>query len=896
MITYGSMTITSYNSIVNTDVYYYQSSSPTELIDGSWSTTKPSWVNGKYVWQKFRTLYEDGTTSESDPVNITGQQGTKGADGVVYKLSCSNNVVTKSSDGAYLVSSILFYSQCKRGDEELTSYDGRFKLETSIDGINWRHDSAYDSIVDEHEKRYELPTEIQSIRCSLYQAGGTTVLLDQMTVPIIADGRDGKDLFESIQYYLVSDKSTGITIYSNEEDEKSGWQKETPTELEDGEFVWTYIMSRYNENGEPPQKQERNGKTIDIINHGASSPLDEMIVSFSPFQNTGTPSPENLIPIQNETWVGAIRYGKNLLKPDNLINPYIMNGVSYQINEDNTITINRTLESAEDSYFDIEIYDSDSLIDGIEYIASGFNNGTEGLENTVKIILLDKQGDVIDSFLEEECNFVYSPVSADFNTYRIWISASYSPVDLIISPMLRFNGALSDDPFYMPFERTWVEGYIGEVEDPVYGGIYNLTTGEIERTVIKKTFSTSSMDSTEDRPGWTNAGLKELGYEGSGTLTTMVNVGTKISYDCTDENDLLFLSPVDYDNKSQTDWKTLNIDIEVILPLISTDVVEATTQVFNLLNGHSTFVCQNDNMTITYYDNQEVIDPYIDYSLTMTLRSLTAAARAEEVARAAQASADEAQETADDAKKMAIDYLARDDTGIMVANLLDGDHTPSTAVGNNVYINDNSVNIRDGIDNIGTFAKTGIHYDTTVPYRIGNDITYLEYIDTDGDGDAETLRIVADTISFSSGENVKTQMDKLTDDVSSSLEKTDELRQDTQDTVNNIVNQVSVQGTKINEIQKNSNEIRKFIIIKPEVPSISVGTGEGVAVNILPDTINFVTDNNVSAYIANDNMRIPSATVTNLFMKTTNAYTGQDIGQIGWVMRSNGHLSLKIME
>ena len=359
---------------------------------------------------------------------------------------------------------------------------------------------------------------------------------------------------------------------------------------------------------------------------------------------------------------------------------------------------------------------------------------------------------------------------------------------------------------------------------------------------------------------------------------------------------MLFLSPVDYDSKSQTDWKTLNIDIEVILPLISTDVVKATTQVFNLLNGHSTFVCQNDDMTISYYDNQEIIDPYIDYSLTMTLRSLTAVARAEKATRAAQASADEAQETADDAKKMAIDYLARDNTGIMVANLLDDDHTPSTAVGNNVYINDNSVNIRDGIDNIGTFAKTGIHYDTTVPYRIGNDITYLEYIDTDGDGNAETLRIVADTISFSSGENVKTQMDKLTDGVSSSLEKTDELRQDTQDTVNNIVNQVSVQGTKINEIQKNSNEIRKFIIIKPEVPSISVGTGEGVAVNILPDTINFVTDNNVSAYIANDNMRIPSATVTNLFMKTTNAYTGQDIGQIGWVMRSNGHLSLKIME
>ena len=79
MITYGSTTLTSYNSITSTEVYYYKSSSATALSGGSWSTTKPAWENGKYIWQKIRTLYEDGTYTESDPVNITGQQGAGSA-------------------------------------------------------------------------------------------------------------------------------------------------------------------------------------------------------------------------------------------------------------------------------------------------------------------------------------------------------------------------------------------------------------------------------------------------------------------------------------------------------------------------------------------------------------------------------------------------------------------------------------------------------------------------------------------------------------------------------------------------------------------------------------------------------------------------------------------------
>lgn len=64
--------------VSDVDVYFYQSSSATELKDGLWSTTAPTWVNGKYVWSKTITTYDDGNTDETTPVCITGAKGETG--------------------------------------------------------------------------------------------------------------------------------------------------------------------------------------------------------------------------------------------------------------------------------------------------------------------------------------------------------------------------------------------------------------------------------------------------------------------------------------------------------------------------------------------------------------------------------------------------------------------------------------------------------------------------------------------------------------------------------------------------------------------------------------------------------------------------------------------------
>ena len=68
-------------SITKVDVMYYQSTSSTALAGGSWVTTAPAWVDGRFFWEKTVVTYSDGTTGESTPVCISGQRGSTGSKG-----------------------------------------------------------------------------------------------------------------------------------------------------------------------------------------------------------------------------------------------------------------------------------------------------------------------------------------------------------------------------------------------------------------------------------------------------------------------------------------------------------------------------------------------------------------------------------------------------------------------------------------------------------------------------------------------------------------------------------------------------------------------------------------------------------------------------------------------
>lgn len=72
------------NAIKDVDVEYYLSTSATSLSGGSWTTTAPTWVNGKYMWSRTVTVDGAGNKTYSPNQNgvcISGAKGDKGDKG-----------------------------------------------------------------------------------------------------------------------------------------------------------------------------------------------------------------------------------------------------------------------------------------------------------------------------------------------------------------------------------------------------------------------------------------------------------------------------------------------------------------------------------------------------------------------------------------------------------------------------------------------------------------------------------------------------------------------------------------------------------------------------------------------------------------------------------------------
>ena len=84
------------------------------------------------------------------------------------------------------------------------------------------------------------------------------------------------------------------------------------------------------------------------------------------------------------------------------------------------------------------------------------------------------------------------------------------------------------------------------------------------------------------------------------------------------------------------------------------------------------------------------------------------------------------------AMKVATNYLSMDETGIMVADMNDGEQTPSEATGNNVFIDNTSVNIRDGQTTLASFGVDGMQIGLSDESHTTQDYHSWKMIDKEG--------------------------------------------------------------------------------------------------------------------------------------------------------------------
>lgn len=137
---------------------------------------------GKYIGQ-----YVDFAQADSTDVNAYTWSLTQGADGRVYMVQPSVNVITQGADNAYIPPSVTFAAYYRDGQSAARSaYSGRFVIAETTDGSSYT--TRYTSPSDEQSHVY-TPSgpNVKNIRCILYAAGGTTNALDQQGVAIVRD-------------------------------------------------------------------------------------------------------------------------------------------------------------------------------------------------------------------------------------------------------------------------------------------------------------------------------------------------------------------------------------------------------------------------------------------------------------------------------------------------------------------------------------------------------------------------------------------------------------------------------------------------------------------------------------------------------------------------------------
>ena len=172
---------------------------------------------------------------------------------------------------------------------------------------------------------------------------------------------------------------------------------------------------------------------------------------------------------------------------------------------------------------------------------------------------------------------------------------------------------------------------------------------------------------------------------------------------------------------------------------------------------------------------------------------------------------------------------------------------------------------------ISSFGEN-IVFNSEFPQRIGGDNSYIEF-----DPITEKLNIVSDSILLG-GQDTAQKIYMLEQDAVS-------LRDDI--------------ATQSDEIEAQRNELENlsgYVTINNAEGYIRVGkTGSNSYVQIDggdDSKVAINVDQNDVAYMSGERFYAPSAVVTNLYMQTA-LNSSNIIGAIGWVMRSNGHLSLK---
>ena len=248
----------------------------------------------------------------------------------------------------------------------------------------------------------------------------------------------------------------------------------------------------------------------------------------------------------------------------------------------------------------------------------------------------------------------YTGKSGDtFITFRFGVTNSGDTI-AYKNIMIEY-GETSHD--YEPYAHSSATIQLGTT---VYGADINWDTGVMTVTHVLLVNNTADMDNSEDWPGWRTSGIRQ--YIGGGinrvfTEQTM-NVGTVYGANTTGNDDTLIL-PKDTYNLSQTEWKALSTDVQIIVPLATPTTIQLTPTMLEMLKGYNRVTVESGTITLDYIakaisGNDEEIAPLVGDKATKSYAVNDFIERADGLYRVTAPIASGASFTANNTVKMSI--------------------------------------------------------------------------------------------------------------------------------------------------------------------------------------------------------------------------------------------------
>lgn len=162
---------------------------------------------GKEYIGQYTDYTEADSTNPSD-YSWTKIKGEQGIPGRTYFLESPSYVIKQRANGSVAPSYITLSAWYRDGTAATrTAYKGRFKIEESVDGENWK--TVYSSAEDETSVSHNLytvlstkaggiittasgrsigiPRDVSAIKCTLYAAGGFSQPLDSQSMAVVID-------------------------------------------------------------------------------------------------------------------------------------------------------------------------------------------------------------------------------------------------------------------------------------------------------------------------------------------------------------------------------------------------------------------------------------------------------------------------------------------------------------------------------------------------------------------------------------------------------------------------------------------------------------------------------------------------------------------------------------